>query len=148
MAVSKPKTSPFASFASDLATRETGLRTEAENISKMAPALADIGTRTGAQGPIAASEIPAVQGLANMYAVAKAGSMEREKSTGQLISDLPAYKKAYASYLRWRYPSRYKVKSKGGGTVYQPGRTTPGGAVVPSLGQVSAPPRYGEEEGA
>lgn len=139
---------PFADFAKDLATRETGFRTGAYDIKNMEPALADIAARTGAKAPIAAGEIPAVQGLANMYAVAKAGSIQREESGTKMIGDLPSYKKAYASYLRWRYPSRYKVKSKGGGTVYQPGRTTPGGAVVPSLGQVSAPPRYGEEEGA
>ena len=139
---------PFASFAQDLASREAAFRAGAFDTVNMQQPLEQIGAMTDAPAPLNVMEIPAARGLANMYAVAKEGSTQRETSGTAQNKALTAYRKSYGAYLRWRYPSRYKTKGSGTSNPYRPGQTAAGGYQVPTLPGVAPIPRYGEEQGS
>lgn len=134
------KKPPFSRFAEDLAAREAGFRAGAYDLVNMQTPLVEIATATNAPAPINPEEIPAVRGLANMYAVAKEGSTQREKRGTAQIKALPKYVNAYRSYLRWRYPNKYG--GKGGGSSLSP--IQPGGGYeVPDLPNIGDIPMYG-----
>ena len=131
---------PFTRFANAVASRESALRESTPNVLNMTGSLQDIAAKTGSPGgPIQASEIPSVAGLASQQAYINTSSLARQASTKEQVKQMPAYVSSYRNYLMWRYPSRYGKKSSG--TNYSTDFTQ-SGADIADIADPFAPPGF------